>query len=186
MFWRRDILFQVPGAGRCVALSLDDGPLFTAPVLEVLAAHSARATFFLIGKRAAGKEELLARIRAEGHEIGNHGWRDERAAALTDGDFEAQLLRAQEVLGPASLYRPGSGLIRRSQVAIAVRHGYRCVLGSVYPSAPPVGPRPGRIAGVLRHARPGAIVTRHEREPLAGALEWLLPRLRERGYEVVT
>src|SRR5205085_10612428 len=118
--------FRGSPSGRRVALSLDDGPLVTSPTLEVLAAHQARATFFLIGERATERDVL--RVRGAGHEVGNHGWRDEPAVRLSDAAFEQQLLRTQEVLGPARLYRPGSGWIRPSQTAIAERHGYRCVL----------------------------------------------------------
>ncbi len=61
------------GAGR-VALTIDDGPdpEVTPRVLELLAAHGARATFFCIGVRVEQHPALARRILAEGHEIGNH------------------------------------------------------------------------------------------------------------------
>ena len=57
-----------------VALTFDDGPdpQQTPGVLDLLARHGQRATFFLIGERAARHPDLVARIRAEGHEVGNH------------------------------------------------------------------------------------------------------------------
>ena len=62
-----------PGAGR-VAVTIDDGPdpQVTPAVLELLARHGARATFFCVGERVARHPELARRITGEGHEIGNH------------------------------------------------------------------------------------------------------------------
>ena len=60
--------------GRSVALTFDDGPdpLHTPRVLDVLARHGVRATFFLVGEKAAACPELVRRIVAEGHTVGNH------------------------------------------------------------------------------------------------------------------
>lgn len=69
-------LCRNPKAGRRVALTFDDGvdPLRTPRVLEVLARHEIRATFFLIGERAEQHPELVKRLVAEGHLIGNHSY----------------------------------------------------------------------------------------------------------------
>jgi peptidoglycan/xylan/chitin deacetylase (PgdA/CDA1 family) len=57
-----------------VALTIDDGPdpQVTPAVLDLLARHRVRATFFCIGERIARHPELARRITREGHEIGNH------------------------------------------------------------------------------------------------------------------
>ena len=62
-----------PGVSR-VALTIDDGPdpQVTPAVLDLLARHGARATFFCVGERVARHPELARRITREGHEIGNH------------------------------------------------------------------------------------------------------------------
>jgi len=67
--WTR--LRAAPG---CVALTIDDGPdpEVTPAVLDLLAAHGVRATFFCIGERVERHPELARRIVREGHEIGNH------------------------------------------------------------------------------------------------------------------
>src|SRR5438045_4406561 len=72
------ILYRVKTREALVALSFDDGPhaTFTPEVLEILERHGAKATFFLIGERAGRHPELVERIRAAGHEIGNHCWRN--------------------------------------------------------------------------------------------------------------
>src|SRR5437870_3879708 len=59
---------------RLMALTIDDAPDAegTRRILDVLARHGARATFFLLAHNIAGNEELMHRLLAEGHEIGNH------------------------------------------------------------------------------------------------------------------
>ena len=59
---------------RIVALTYDDGPSppYTDPLLDVLAKHDVRATFFMIGNRVQQHPETVRRVIAEGHQIGNH------------------------------------------------------------------------------------------------------------------
>jgi peptidoglycan/xylan/chitin deacetylase (PgdA/CDA1 family) len=59
-----------------VVLTFDDGPWpgTTPKVLAALAHECVRATFFLIGKRASARPELVRRIAAQGHTIGHHTW----------------------------------------------------------------------------------------------------------------
>lgn len=57
-----------------VALTFDDGPdgSWTGPILDTLASRGVKATFFVIGRNADAHINLLRRMYAEGHEIGNH------------------------------------------------------------------------------------------------------------------
>ena len=59
---------------RIVALTYDDGPNppYTERLLDVLAKHNVKATFFLIGNRIEKHPETVNQIIAEGHQIGNH------------------------------------------------------------------------------------------------------------------
>ena len=59
-----------------LALTYDDGPgkRFTPKLLDLLARHCARATFYLVGFRIDDASHLVERTLAEGHEIGNHGY----------------------------------------------------------------------------------------------------------------
>lgn len=63
-----------------VALTFDDSPnaALTARLLDGLAARGAHATFFVIGSQAEGQEDLLRRMAAEGHQVGNHTWTHRR------------------------------------------------------------------------------------------------------------
>jgi peptidoglycan/xylan/chitin deacetylase (PgdA/CDA1 family) len=159
----------------------------TPQLLDVLRSHEVKATFFLLGSAASQHPELVARIDGEGHEIGNHMWRDERAIALSDRDFERSLVATARVLSPrcALLLRPGSGLISRRKVRIAARHGYRCVLGSAYVFDAHVRSRRW-LSRLLRPLiRRGVIVVLHEGRPsrrrVLGVVDDLLREADARG-----
>ena len=189
-----DVLFAVPTARPAVALTLDDGPdpEVTPGILDVLAAAGARATLFMLGEAALAHGPVVDRAVAEGHELGNHGWRDRPTRRLPLPAFVDDLRRTHAVLSahaPVSLMRPGSGLIRRDQREALPGLGYRCVLGSAYlPDAQlPQGPRlAGALAGL---AAPGAIVILHEGAGRIGApamVAALLARLAARGLAATT
>jgi peptidoglycan-N-acetylglucosamine deacetylase len=92
---------------QCVALTFDDGPIpGTAKLLDILKAHKARATFFLIGQEVAKYPEIVRREVAEGHQIGNHTWDHSDLSKLSDAALEAQLAQTQDVIKKASGVTP--------------------------------------------------------------------------------
>lgn len=68
-----------------VAITIDDGPdpIVTPHVLEILATHGAKASFFCIGERAAAHPELIHAIVAAGHSVENHGQRHRNHVSLS-------------------------------------------------------------------------------------------------------
>ncbi|WP_051217389.1 polysaccharide deacetylase family protein [Paenibacillus assamensis] len=66
---------SVPSSSKVVYLTFDDGPSkHTADVLDILKREKVKATFFVLGKQVKQNPELLKRIDAEGHAIGNHSY----------------------------------------------------------------------------------------------------------------
>jgi len=190
-----DVVFFVDGPKPAVALTIDDGPDggATPRILDVLARHEARATFFLISSRVPGNEALVSRMVAEGHELGNHLTRDEPSVWLSAREFEAALVEADSVLsrfGQMRWFRPGSGWYSDTMLAIARARGYRSALGSVYPYDALI-PWP-RFAAyqILNNVRAGDVIVLHDggaRGPrTAAVLEEILPALERRGLAVVT
>lgn len=189
------VVFFVETERPTLALTIDDGPdpRTTPRLLELLKRYDARATFFLIGNRAAANQELVRRIVAEGHDIGNHMVRDRPSTSLSTDTFEAALLEADSILslhGEPRWFRPGSGWYDDEMLEIVEAHGYRLALGSIYPYD---GTLPFTFYSawhVLRRARPGSIVILHDGgergERTIAALEAILPELRRRGLRVVT
>ena len=79
-----NVIYRVRVELPLVALSFDDGPppYLYSRVLDILQAHEAKATFFL--KRALRYPELVERIKAAGHEVGNHYYKDGSTFAHSD------------------------------------------------------------------------------------------------------
>jgi peptidoglycan/xylan/chitin deacetylase (PgdA/CDA1 family) len=138
----------LPSGKPKVTLTFDNGPepQVTPAVLECLARHDVKATFFVMGRKAVTPQgsALMHRERTEGHWIGNHTFnhsaalgRLDRAAALDDFEQAEQTLAW--VQQPKRLFRPpGSGELGKHllQPAIVERlkvGGYTCVLWNSVP-----------------------------------------------------
>lgn len=193
--WSPDVLWYVEADEPVVALTIDDGPdpATTPPILQLLDEYDARATFFLIGERIPGNEQLISQILEAGHELGNHLTRDERSIALTPAEFQADVAQAHAMLlrfAQPRWLRPAGGWFNREIVSAARALGYRVALGSIYPYDATL-PFPAYAAShVIRRARPGSIIVLHDSggrgERTLTALQRILPELRRRGYRLVT
>jgi peptidoglycan/xylan/chitin deacetylase (PgdA/CDA1 family) len=190
-----DVLCYVDTDVRAFALTFDDGPhpATTPGLLDVLAGHAARATFFLIGERVAGNEAIVARIAAEGHEVANHLMRDERSALVPAPRFRHELAAVTALLeayGPVRWVRPGSGWFTPRMRRTVVEHNLRIVLGTV---AAMHSGEPGDRAitsRLLGDIRPGSIVVLHEGTParhgVVATTDELLTELGRQGLTAVT
>ena len=184
------------GAGKTVALTYDDGPdpLMTPKVLDVLASHGAKATFFLIGSKVDESPELAARIVAEGHTVGNHtfghDWRHIfRMSRGHEADIamcNASILRATGKM--PRLYRPQVG-VTTPHIGIAVRRTGMQGVGWSVRSYDTVASRSREkvLERILRGIRPGAVILMHDRMKDADTLtDALLTRLEKDGWSVTT
>jgi peptidoglycan/xylan/chitin deacetylase (PgdA/CDA1 family) len=189
-----EVLFRVDTEARAVALTVDDAPSpeVTPGILEVLARHEVRATFFVIGSYAERYPELLAAIREAGHELANHLYLDRPSIKLSDAEFVEKLRRTDAIIrpaGPLKWCRPGSGWIDDRMVQLLHENGYRACLSSVYP-VDLVAPPAATVWHVMANVRPGAILVLHDggmgRAGNVAILDEVLTRLAEEGYRVVT
>jgi peptidoglycan/xylan/chitin deacetylase (PgdA/CDA1 family) len=118
-----------------MALTFDDGPnpAWTPRLLEILAEHQVRATFFLVGKFAATEPALVRRIAAAGHVVGNHSWSHPNLALTASGRVRDELERTNSVLAhitgqPVRFFRPPFGARRPAVLRIARELGLEPVL----------------------------------------------------------
>jgi peptidoglycan/xylan/chitin deacetylase (PgdA/CDA1 family) len=190
-----DVLWYVDTDKPVFALTFDDGPspLSTPGLLEVLARHRARATFFLVGERVRAHPGLVEAIVAGGHEIANHLMRDERSVLVPDPRFRLDLARTTELLapyGPVRWFRPGSGWFTPRMLRSAAEQDLRAVLGTLVAGNRDL-PADRKIARNLAPGiRPGSIVVLHEggieRRGVVGTTDELLSSLAERSLSAVT
>ena len=85
---------------RVVALTYDDGPNppYTDQLLDVLAKHNVKATFFMIGNRIEEHPETVHRVIAEGHQIGNHSYSHPLLGFLPPRYVQRQIERTDDLL----------------------------------------------------------------------------------------
>ena len=160
-----------PRRGRAVALTFDDGPhaRFTPPILDTLARHGARATFFVIGRHAAAHPELVRRIAAAGHGLGSHSFTHRRdllvsgpATLARDVRDGVEALRAITGHAPR-LYRQPMGLVNRWVAPALDDLDLVLVAWSVRPRDNRPTPDPAAAAAALAaRLRPGDIVVLHD------------------------
>lgn len=118
-----------------LALTFDDGPnpAWTPRLLDILATHDVRATFFLVGRFAQAEPELVRRIAAVGHLIGNHSWSHPNLALTACSRVRDELHRTSDTLAqitgqPVRYFRPPFGARRPCVLDAARRMGMIPVL----------------------------------------------------------
>ncbi|MEO0757896.1 MAG: chitin deacetylase family protein [Cyanobacteria bacterium J06648_16] len=180
---------------KVVALTIDDGPhaQTTEAILKTLAQYDVQATFFLLSDHLSSEASTVFRLVADGHELGNHLTADEPSIRLPPDDFERKLISADARLsayGPVQWFRPGMGLYNSRMVKAAQRRGYQLALGSVFPYDTHIPLSWFAVWFVLANVQPGDIIVLHDGpergQRTAVALAQILPRLKARGYRVVT
>lgn len=190
------VLARLPTAERVVWLTIDDGPSDdTVAMLDLLDAHRACATFFVVGERAARRPELVREIVRRGHTLGNHSHSHPQAWfwALGPRRMRAQIDGAQHTLAalagtPPRWFRAVVGMANPFVSAPLKTHGLTRVAWSARGFDAVAADPDATVARIERGLGPGAIVLLHEgakhgRNPEILAL--LLQRLDALGYRAV-
>jgi len=178
-----------------IAMTFDDGPsaALTPRLLDILKQRNIKATFFLIGQNAAANPDIVRRILADGHEIGNHSWTHPQLSKLSDDGVTTEISKTQDAIKEASgftptILRPPYGAITaRQREWIESRFGLSIILWSVDPFD---WKRPGASVitqRILSQVRPGAIILSHDiHKQTIDAMPATLDALAAKGYKFVT
>lgn len=196
-----DVLTEQDAPTRVAYLTFDDGPSrdTTPLVLDVLRQKQVPATFFVVGKRALEHKQVLMRIKAEGHAIGNHSF-DHHYVSIyrSPDDYISSLKRCEEVLfslidkRPKVTRPPGgsAGHLTPRYYSALAQHGYLTIDWDVSvrdTASPPPTPEE-MIRIVLWEARKkdrDLVILMHDgsgHKATAQALGPIIDGLRERGY----
>lgn len=185
---------------RAIALTFDDGPSESTPaLLELLAQHRVRGTFFQCGVHVR-RLPLVARAVAEaGHEIGNHSDTHRGFYFLPAGEIRAELERAQQAIGTAAgatpvLFRAPFGArwfgLREAQRSLGLLGVMWTAIGRDWKL-----PAAEVAARLAKAASNGAIFCLHDGRGIAPApdvratleaVRRLIPMLRDQGYQFET
>ena len=192
-------VWRGPRAGRKVALTFDDGPdpEQTPRALDILAAHGAKATFFLIGERAEKASAVARRIAEGGHDLGNHTWSHRSLWLSGPRETARQVTQGHEAIAqaagaPPKFFRPPWGMTNLALFPVLRSLGTPCVFWTAQtegrrPAAPAI-----QVERARRRVRAGAIVDLHDADGVAGAgarlveaLPDMILMLRADGYSLV-
>lgn len=189
---------------KAIALTFDDGPdpRWTPQILDLLARHEVKATFFVLGSRVNDHPEIARRMLDEGHELGSHtfthtelaaapGWRRGLEMTLTSNAIAGATGHQTTLFRPPFSSEPSA--VTDADYATLMetgRLGYIAVLSDLDTKD---WQRPG-VDEIIKSATPegdrGAIVLLHDaggdRTETLVALDRLIPQLKERGYRFGT
>ncbi len=185
---------KIPGRGKVVALTIDDGPHsgYTERLLAILREAKVKATFFLVGRMAATTPELVRQELAEGHTLGNHSHYHNNLLSLPPEGVVTEWrmcnYTVRSITGEFPRFcRPPGGNYDASVLEAASAEGLTAVLWTAN-AADCTGLNSRDIAQkVLSQVSPGGIILIHDGvEATVQALPHILSTLKKKGYTFVT
>jgi peptidoglycan/xylan/chitin deacetylase (PgdA/CDA1 family) len=181
-----------------VALTFDDGPspAYTGRILGTLKRYRVKATFFVVGKKAADFSDLLKQIADAGEEIGNHTYYHSPITWLSPRKMLNELADTNRVIGnitgrEVTLFRPPNGRFSQARLKTLEHAGYRVVLWSVnaddfYHSDSGMRSPDSIDHRVLSRVRGGDVILLHDSEETIAALPKMIQALKKRGFKFCT
>jgi len=185
-----------------VALTYDDGPNDpdTLKLMDVLARHDVKATFFLLGRFVRQKPEIVRALVSAGHIIGNHSWDHPRLIFASDAELRSQVRQTQSAIFDAcgvmpTLFRPPFGGRRPGTLQTIRALGLEPVMWNVtcYDWKPTSADKV--FAHAQRQIRGGDVILMHdgdqramgaERSHTVEATDRVVAYCKSRGYQFMT
>jgi peptidoglycan-N-acetylglucosamine deacetylase len=193
------------GAGRAsrqLALTYDDGPNdpHTLRLLEVLARHDVKATFFLIGRFVAERPEIAREVARAGHVIGNHTFTHPNLILCSATRVHSELEQCRRILTDSvgdhsTLWRPPFGARLPHVLGIGRHLRLEPVMWTVSSNDWKIRSAEAIEQRAARRIRGGDIVLMHDgahvrmgadRARTVEATDRLIRRFKAEGYEFVT
>ncbi|MEU5877159.1 polysaccharide deacetylase family protein [Spirillospora sp. NPDC047279] len=193
----RDLKTLVPPPPpKTIALTIDDGPHpeYTPQVLDLLAEHEVRATFFIIGEQVVEYPQLTRRIADAGHQVCNHTMSHPLSLGrLSTRKVRQEIVEAQTRIGQVTgvvptFFRAPGGNWSPATMDVIGEHGMLPVDWAVDPRDW-ARPGVGSIRRALTKCRAGDVLLCHDgggdRSQTVKALRGAIPRLKKRGLTFV-
>lgn len=200
--WYGRTFVGLPAGSRKLALTYDDGPNdpHTLRLLEVLARHDVRSTFFLMGRYVKRRPDIVRELSRAGHVIGNHTFSHPNLIFASARQTRTELERCQQTLNDAvgehsRLFRPPFGGRRPGTLRIARRLGLEPIMWNVTGYDWRGKPAQYVEQKVRARVRGGDVILLHDgghaafgadRSQTVIATDRLITRFKAEGYEFVT
>lgn len=196
----KKVYYSAETSEKLIALTFDDGPdkNYTPLILDILKENEIKGTFFIIGKNAKENPEVLQRIAAEGHAIGNHTWDHINVAKAAPPELKKQLLSTSQLIHTLTgqkdtIMRAPFGALSENASSEINRLGYSIVQWDV-DTRDWAGTESGKIVSVVKAGtKSGSIILMHSAGGKGGkldntvaALPALIADLKQQGYQFIT
>ena len=166
---------------------------YTPAILDVLKKHNVKATFFVVGNYIETSPDLVKRMAAEGHIVGNHTYHHPDMSKISDFEAFKKEIESLEALYKQTtgqemekFYRPPQGKYSTSNLEQAKQLGYKTVFWSLAYVDWYVDKQPTKeqaFQKLLPRIHPGAVVLLHSTSKTnADILDELLTKWEEQGY----
>lgn len=180
-----DAIYRLRGTGKKLYLTFDDGPdpVSTPQILDVLRAHDVHATFFCTGEKVHAFPGLFARMVAEGHTIGNHGYSHLNGLKTSIRTYCSDAMRGRDITC-SNLFRPPYGRLRVRQYKILER-SMQIVFWDLMPYDFDQKMTPGASYNILsKRQRPGSVIVLHDTSSssVTGYLDRFIDHAIDNGY----
>jgi peptidoglycan/xylan/chitin deacetylase (PgdA/CDA1 family) len=171
-----------------VWLTFDDGPNaeITPFVLDTLLFYNVKATFFCLGKQMVKHPEILQRITAEGHSIGNHSYSHPNGFTTCTKKYLKDIEKWKQIIPGTKLFRPPFGNIYPWQIG-KLKKEYKIIMWDVMSLDFDKNTSKEKcFFNVVNNVGSGSIILLHDNEKAQVSLQYALPKiiesLKERGF----
>lgn len=186
-------IYYVDTTEKKIAISFDAswGAEYTPTILSILRENKIRTTFFLTGFWIEKYPEIVKKIVAEGHELGNHTWTHPHLNTLDKEGIKHELERVHAALKglwgkDPNLFRPPFGEYSDKVIETAGELGYHTIQWSVDSLDWKDLSKQAIVSRVTGKLHPGAIVLFHNNgRYTADALPDIIAFAKENGYEII-
>jgi polysaccharide deacetylase family sporulation protein PdaB len=186
-------IYKVDKSEKKVAITLDGmwGAKHTPELLEIFRKYNVNITFFFGGNWLEENPHLVKEIAANGHEIGNHSYTHPHMAKLSQEEIKQELNRTEELIKELTgrrpkLFRPPFGEYNNRLIKTSQQENYHVIQWSIDSLDWKDVSTDFIVKTVMEDIGPGEIVLMHNNgKNTAGALQRLIPKLQEQGYQIV-
>ena len=177
-----------------ISFSFDDGPAgsYTPEILRVLKEHHIETTFFCIGNRIEGNEEILKAINQEDHIIGNHSyshhfWFDLFSSKKMLADMKMMSEKVKETIGlTPKLFRPPYGVTNPNLKKAIINGNYITIGWSIRSMDTVIKDKSKLLKKIKKSINPGAIILFHDTSKTTLAiLPELIKYVKAEGFEII-